>query len=470
MTTPFTKLEHGLGRVLVLGLGISGLSVVRYLADRGGIAAVADGRETPAGLEVVQERAPNAQLFLGNLEDIDCADFDTVVLSPGYPRRSELVLKALELGLEVIGDIELFARHVKGGKAKVVSVSGSNGKSTVVHLLTEMAKKNGLNVALGGNYGIPALDTLSPEVQLYVLELSSFQLESTASLKSVAATVLNISPDHMDRYESIAEYAHYKARVYQQAGTQVVNRDDPLARELTVKGKQRSFGLGAPLGSEDYGVRKLHGSRHLVKGDQALLDVKVLKLLGTHNQANSLAALALGEAAGLAQEAMLETLRGYTGLPHRTQWVARINGVTWVNDSKATNTGATIAALEGMPGPVILIAGGQAKGAKFNDLAGVVDEYCRHVVLLGEDAQKIADSLEEGVSVSLVETMQDAVDQAHAIAESGDVVLLSPACASFDMYQGYAQRGEDFVTRVLAVTALDASEGRDNEVVDGGVQ
>lgn len=436
---------NDLGRVLVVGLGITGLSVVRFLSGKANVAGLADDRVEVPKLDQLRALAPAASVYTGSYAELDLADFDTILLSPGVPRRSELVLKALELGLDVIGDIELFARVVE---APVVGVTGSNGKSTVVHLLTEMAKASGINVALGGNFGVPALDLLEQQAQLYVLELSSFQLESTQSLKTVVSVVLNITPDHMDRYESVAEYAHTKARIYNGARTCLVNRDDALASSLPPKKADIGFGLGQPPKSQDYGVIKVQGKRFLAQGETPLIATSDLKIVGRHNQSNALAALALGDVAGLNAMAMLDTLKDYRGLDHRTQWVAEQDGVLWINDSKATNTGATMAALSGMECPVILIAGGQGKGADFAVLNSSVAAHCREVILLGEDAATIASALEDAKKITFVNSMEEAVQHAADVALRGDCVMLSPACASFDMYRGYAARGADFMQKV----------------------
>lgn len=442
-----------LGRVLVIGLGMTGESVVRFLAGKADVAGLADERSTIPNRALLESLVPDAKVFAGSYDGLNLSDFDTVVLSPGVPRRSDLVLQALEKGLDVIGDIELFSRVVN---APVVAVTGANGKSTVVHLLTEMAKASGMRVALGGNYGVPALELLSDDIQLYVLEVSSFQLESTYSLKTVASVVLNITPDHMDRYESITEYANTKARVYRDTRTCVVNRDDSLAAGLTPRKPEVSFGLGAPEGPNDYGILQVNGERYLAQGATPLLPTRDLKIVGRHNQLNALAALALGEVAGLSAVAMIETLKAYGGLEHRTQWVAEIDDVVWINDSKATNTGATMAALAGMEQPVVLIAGGQGKGADFAVLNSSVAARCREVILLGEDADILASALEDAPRISFVKDMDEAVKYAAEVAQPGDCVMLSPACASFDMYSGYAARGADFIQKVRALRGVAA--------------
>jgi UDP-N-acetylmuramoylalanine--D-glutamate ligase len=335
----------------------------------------------------------------------------------------------------------------------VVAVTGSNGKSTVVSLLGEMARFAGWRTAVGGNLGDPALDLLDDANRFYVLELSSFQLETTHSLEPAAAAVLNVSPDHLDRYPSLQAYADAKARVYRGAGVGVINRDDPRVRDMAgIAGRDTGFTLGVPR-SGDYGLCQHQGETWLCRGDKPLLPVAELRLAGRHNLANALAALALGEASGLPVEAMLAALRRFRGLDHRTQLVAERHGVRWFNDSKGTNVGATIAALDGLyrpegTGRAVLIAGGDCKGADFSDLAPVVRRACRAVVLIGRDAPRLAAALAGGVPLEQAESLEQAVELAARLARRGDHVLLSPACASFDMFRGFEHRGEAFVAAV----------------------
>ena len=435
--------------VLIIGMGATGVSVARYLTKQERRFVMADSR---AGLSIAPELNrdhPTSELILGREgNDLVFDQFSEVIVSPGVPANSPMVLRAREAGIPLIGDIELFSREVN---SPVTAVTGSNGKSTVVHLLAEMYKHAGKNVALGGNFGTPALDLVtSPEPDHYVLELSSFQLETTASLRPAVAVVLNISEDHMDRYSGMDEYAQAKAEVYHNAEIAVVNRDDAAALALMPDGVPCvRFGLDEPPTEDDFGIRLHAGESWLVLGREMLLPVSKLKILGQHNWSNALAALALGGAVGLPYKAMLETLQGYSGLPHRSQWVAEVKGVTWINDSKATNPGATLAALEGLERPVVLIAGGQGKGADFSVLQSAVETYAKAVVLLGEDADEIARALTGTVPIVRVASMAEAVAQSAGLAEWGDYVLLSPACASFDMFSGYAERGRCFVDWVL---------------------
>jgi UDP-N-acetylmuramoylalanine--D-glutamate ligase len=348
--------------------------------------------------------------------------------------------------VEIIGDIELFARSAI---APVVAVTGSNGKSTVTTLVGAMARREGMDVRVGGNLGTPALDLLQDhEPDLYVLELSSFQLESVQSLRCRAATVLNISPDHMDRYDSLENYAQAKQRIYANADLQVINRDDTLSAALAEHGKTSvSFGLNAPA-QQDFGVIESGGQHWVVRGDERWLPVAEIRMQGRHNLSNALAALALGDAAGIGRPAMLQTLREFQGLPHRTQWVGECHGVKWFNDSKATNIGAALAAINGFEGSLVLIVGGQGKGADFTLLAAGLNGRVKALVLIGEAAGEIERALQGRFPVQHAGTMAEAVNQCAALAAAGDTVLLSPACASFDMFNGYAHRGELFMRAV----------------------
>ena len=345
----------------------------------------------------------------------------------------------------MIGDIELFAR---AARAPVVAITGSNGKSTVTTLLGEMARASRIQVAVGGNLGEPALDLLDDAVALYVLELSSFQLETTESLQPAVATVLNVSPDHMDRYTDLEAYAAVKARVMQGAGVGVYNADDPIVAAMGGSDDAWYFTLGESQNDKMFGICPIDGTDYLCRAEQPLLAADELKIPGLHNRANALAALAMGTALGLDLNAMLEVLRNFHGLPHRTEFVAEIDGVCWYNDSKGTNVGAAIAALQGLDRGdatrTVLIAGGDCKGADFAPLAPVLERRARALVLLGRDAAAVAAVAPPALAAVRAADMDDAVAKAAGLAQRGDRVLLSPACASFDMFDNYAQRGDRF--------------------------
>lgn len=434
---------------LIVGLGATGLSCARHLVGRGIAVAVADSRNDPPGLRALQVDCPDVAVFLGPFDDAPFLNAGRLVVSPGVPLTTPQVAAARARGVEVIGDIELF---VRAATAPVVAITGSNGKSTVTTLVGDMARASGIRVAVGGNLGTPALDLLDDAVELYVLELSSFQLETTSTLQAAVACVLNLSPDHMDRYPDLAAYAAAKARALHDAGVGVINADDPVVAAMRTADDTWTFTLGEAADDKMFGVAGVDGRDFLCRGDQPLLAADELLIPGLHNRANALAALAIGSALGFDLESMRGVLRRFIGLPHRTQFVAEIDGVRWYNDSKGTNVGATIAALQGLHGSdasrTVLIAGGDCKGVDFAALAPVVQRCARAVVLIGRDAPVIAAALPRGVARVTASDMDDAVARAAALARAGDRVLLSPACASFDMFSGFADRGERFVRAV----------------------
>ncbi len=437
-------------RVLIVGLGKTGLSCARYLASKGVRVAITDSREHPPALDTLQQEYPDIAVFTGGFEPEAFMRANCLVVSPGISLQEPLIAEARLHGAEVIGDIELFARNVN---APVVAITGSNGKTTVTSLLGEMAKAAGMDVRVGGNIGTPALDLLTDtKPDLYVLELSSFQLETTQSLDAVAAAILNISEDHMDRYHSINDYSAAKARIYHGTGTLVVNLDDDKVMAIVNRIRQGRSVLGFTLdtaGAGQFGLIQQDGEKFLAYGNEALMPVSDLRIKGMHNVANVLAALALAREAGIPLTPSLQAIRAFAGLPHRSQWIAEKDDVAWYNDSKATNVGATIAALNGLDASgIILIAGGQGKGQDFSALKHAVEEKVKHLILLGEDAELLRKELADNTPVSLVENLQQAVSLAKEEAESGDAVLLSPACASFDMFSGYEQRGEVFIKAV----------------------
>lgn len=440
-------------RVLIVGLGKTGLSCARYLSAHGVEVAITDSRDHPPALNELQEAYPDIAVFTGGFNTAAFKRATCLIVSPGVSLREPLIAEARARGTEVVGDIELFARNVD---APVIAITGSNGKSTVTSLLGKMAKTAGLDVRVGGNIGVPALDLLhEPRPDLYVLELSSFQLETTESLNACAAAILNISEDHMDRYADLNDYTAAKAKVYYGTGTLVVNLDDKrvmATANLTRQGRNLSgFTTGKPE-EKQFGICNKDNEDYLCFGAERLIAVSELKIKGQHNIANALAALALGQEANIPLAAMLVALKEFPGLPHRSQWVAEKNGVSWYNDSKATNVGAAIAAINGIQAnKIILIAGGQAKGQDFSPLKDVVKNKVKHLVLLGEDAELLNNELSAYTEVSFANNLSVAVKKAKEVATAGDAVLLSPACASFDMYSGYEQRGDLFVAAVKEV-------------------
>jgi UDP-N-acetylmuramoylalanine--D-glutamate ligase len=437
-------------RALVVGLGLTGFSCVRHLTKRGFDVTVVDTREQPPKLDELRREFPQVAVYTGGLTPALFDNPGLLVVSPGVSVREPEISRVLEQGAEVIGDIELFAREAT---APVIAVTGTNGKSTVTALTGAICRQAGLKTAVGGNIGVPALALLSDdEPDVYVLELSSFQLETTTSLNARAAAVLNLSPDHMDRYHDLDEYAEAKARIFRGNGTMVINADDPHVMRMRQSGRRVvCFGLGRPLAAQDYGLDEIHGEEWLVHGKQALLPAREVPLAGRYNLANVLAALALSETAGVAHAAAIVAVRDFKGLKHRTEFVVEGNGVRWYDDSKGTNVGATVAALKGMTSPVVLIAGGDGKGQDFSGLKPVCAQHARAVVLIGRDASRIEAALEGIVPVHPAQDMLAAVRTAKSLAQPGDVVLLSPACASFDMFRNYEHRAEVFRQAVKEV-------------------
>lgn len=437
---------------IVVGLGKSGMSVVRFLARQGKPFAVVDTRANPPELATLERDYPQVEVRCGELDVDFLCRADELYVSPGLAIATPALQAAASRGVKLSGDIELFAREAR---APIVAITGSNAKSTVTTLVGEMARAAGKRVAVGGNLGTPALDLLSDDVELYVLELSSFQLETTDWLNAEVATCLNVSEDHMDRYADIQAYHLAKHRIFRGARQVVVNRDDALSRPLVADQLPCwSFGLGRP-DFKGFGLLEENGEKYLAFQFEPLLPVRELKIRGAHNQANALAALALGHAVGLPFAPMLETLKTFAGLPHRCQWVRELRGVSYYDDSKATNVGAALAAIEGLgadiSGKLLLIAGGDGKGADFSALRQPVAAHCRAVILLGRDAELIAQALGDAVPLVRVRTLEEAVQRAAELAEEGDAVLLSPACASLDMFRNFEERGRLFAQAAEAL-------------------
>lgn len=437
-------------RRALIGIGVTGRSVVRRLLAENKRLDVFDSRQQPPGLAQFKQDFPEVQLHLGDIQPGDLGGYREVILSPGIDPSEPWLSAAVASDAEIIGDIELFAQRVE---APVVAITGSNAKSTVTTLLGQMAEAAGVRVAVGGNLGMAALDLLQPESELYVLELSSFQLELIKSLKPAAACILNLSPDHMDRYPNMLAYHGAKQRVYSGATHLVYNHDDLLTQPLIQEGQTAmSFGMSRP-DLNQYGLDVRQGETYLVKGHDEILAARDLQIKGQHNLCNVLAALALGEAIGLPMAAMKQAAIEFSGLAHRTQVVADRNGVVWIDDSKATNVGAVKAALAGLGSEknIVLIAGGQAKGQDFSDLAPLIKKHVKQLVLIGEDADQFAKDVSGAAPSVLAVDMRAAVQTAQQVAFSGDIVLLSPACASFDMFSGYEERGRVFAEQVGAL-------------------
>jgi UDP-N-acetylmuramoylalanine--D-glutamate ligase len=454
---------------VIVGLGRTGFSCARYLRKRGWRVAVTDTRAEPPELKRLLALDADIDVRLGGLDARLLEGALCVVVSPGVSLAEPFFAEARRRGLEIVGDIELFAR---AADAPVVGITGTNGKSTVTTLLGRMARRAALRVRVGGNLGEPALDLLDADdplvraacsdqdasasagsAELYVLELSSFQLETTDSLDLVAAAVLNVSADHLDRYASIEAYAAAKARIFARCDTAVINLDDPLVVRMPRPGQRTlSFSLRATIGA-DYALAAEADEWWLTRRGVPLLRIADMKLGGGHNAANALAALALGEALDLPLAVMIAELQSFSGLPHRSQWVAEVRGVTYINDSKGTNVGATLAAVGGIHTPVVLIAGGEGKNQNFAPMGTALRGKLRHAVLIGRAAHEIEQALQGVCTLERCATLEEAVRAAAQAAQPGDVVLLSPACASLDMFTDYAERGQVFVQAVRELAA-----------------
>jgi len=451
-------------KVLVLGLGETGLSLARWLDAQGALVRAADSRDLPPTFAVLRVELPQVEIHCGAFHDEIFSDIDLIAISPGVPLSNPCVARAIVLSIPVAGDIELFAQHQESGvrnqesgKPKIIAITGANGKTTVTSMVGDMCRAACLDTEVAGNISPAVLDVLRQRngqpPEIWVLELSSFQLGTTSTLNAVASTVLNVSEDHLDRYADMDAYAAAKARIFQGNGVQVLNRDDARSLGMMLPGRKYvTFGLNEPPRDNDWGIDRSAGDIWLVQGKQRVLNANELQVTGLHNVANALAALALCNAIGMPLAPMLDALRAFKGLPHRVEFVAKINNVDYYDDSKGTNVGATVAALQGLGRPTVLIAGGEGKEQDFAPLHPVVAQHARAVVLIGQDANKIEAALHGcGVPVMHAHDMADAVRQSAALAQPGDAVLLSPACASFDMFQNYKHRAAVFVSAVLSV-------------------
>ena len=447
-------------KILVLGLGDTGLSMVRWLVRQGAHVRAADSRAAPPHVDKIRAQWPQVEIVTGAFTAACFQDIDLIAISPGVALSS-----LAPTTVPVVGDIELFAQALAPRQAKGIAITGSNGKTTVTALCGAMCQHSGARTVVAGNIGLPVLDALSaieegaamPEI--FVLELSSFQLETTSSLNADAATVLNVTQDHLDRYPDMATYAAAKARIFAGQGLQLLNGEDTYSRAMAETGRRvQHFALSAPANDADWGVTQVDGVDWLVHGQEKFLPCKDIPLAGRHNAANALAALGLCTAIGLPLAPLLTALRAFTGLPHRVQKVAEVGGVVFYDDSKGTNVGATVAALTGMRELVVLIAGGEGKGQDFAPLQRACAAHARAVVLIGRDAPLIATALEGcGVPLVYASDMEAAVRLAFQASHAGDAVLLSPACASFDMFRNYVHRAEVFVAAVQKLQAERAA-------------
>ena len=452
------KIDVKAKRVLVLGLGETGLSVLRWLATKGAVLSAADSRDNPPNLDDLRRNMPQVTIYTGKFKQAVLLDAELIIISPGVALSEPAVQAAIKHGIPVMGDVELFAQY-RPKNAKVIGITGSNGKTTVTTLVGEICKAAGVKTIVAGNIGLPVLDALSMDTpDIYVLELSSFQLETTSSLHCDAATVLNVCEDHMDRYEDLNDYAAAKARILKQSKVAVLNRDDSICMAMQTSSVV-TFGLNQAPTMHDFGLMTCEGSQYMASGQRKLCKTSDLTIAGQHNVANALAAAALCSAVGIQKDAIILALRAFKGLPHRVQFIATIDEVDYFDDSKGTNVGATCAAIAGMtkhelPQKVVLIAGGDGKGQDFSPLAAAVTANSRAVVLFGRDAPLIETVLiPTNVPLYQAADLPEAVNIAKKIAQKGDAVLLSPACASFDMFKNYVHRAEVFVAAVNKLQA-----------------
>lgn len=439
------------GAYTVIGLGATGLSCLRFLHQKGVPLVAMDTREEPPQFSSIRAAFPEIPFYLGPSWPQPLLDqAEAIVLSPGVSPHIEPIQKARKKGVPVLGDIALFARE---NTTPIIAITGTNGKTTVTTLVGDILRKQGHRVIVGGNIGRPILDSLSEPADYIVLELSSFQLETIdLPLRALAATVLNVTADHIDRHGSLEAYAQAKHRIYREAQFAIVPKHDRLSYPPSLeKTKICFFTLETPA-EEEWGVQRTPQGAWLSKGHTPVLPLSQLKLLGAHNVANALSALALGNTAGVPWATMCQILETATGLPHRMQLVGETNGIRWVNDSKATNVGACLAALEGLSdlleGKVVLLLGGEGKQADFSVLSSSIKKYCRHLILMGKEANHLFQILGKSAKSDVVSGMAEAVQMASRVAEPGDIVLLSPACASFDQYRDFTHRGEVFIEMV----------------------
>ncbi|MDE1462788.1 UDP-N-acetylmuramoyl-L-alanine--D-glutamate ligase [Spartinivicinus poritis] len=436
---------------IVIGLGKTGYSCARFLAEQGHRVMVVDSRQSPPYLPQLQQDFPELPIKLGVFDSNLLKQASELIVSPGIALAEPAIAEAIASGVPAIGDIELFARAIDN--TPVIAITGSNGKSTVTTLVGEIAQAVGIKVAVGGNIGRPVLELLTEKADLYVLELSSFQLETTYSLRPAVACILNISPDHMDRYADLTAYHQAKQRIYRGTQSVVFNRQDALTQPLVPSSvPQVSFGLNEP-DLKHFGCRQSNNTIQLSYGLEEWLNSQQLLIKGSHNQANVLAALAIGQQLHWPKAAMLEAIQQFKGLPHRCEWVTEYNQITFINDTKATNVGAAKASIEGLgeqlTGKIILLAGGDGKGADFSELKPAIAKYVKCLLTYGEDGERLAAEVAGAAFQEPVTDLVEAVRQAFHYAEPGDLVLLAPACASFDMFLNFEQRGEVFKKEVM---------------------
>lgn len=433
---------------VIVGLGKTGLSCARYMAGENANFAIADNRSYPPMLDQITATLPHVPLYLGKFDRTLLANANNLIVSPGISLREDAIAHAIDSGTEAYGDIELFCRNIS---VPIMAITGTNGKSTVTTLVTEMLRAANTSVISGGNLSTPVLDMLAmPPPDLYVLELSSFQLETVKSLNAVSAVVLNIAPDHMDRHQNMNEYIDAKERIYNGTGTMVINADDPIVAKMR-KAKRNCISITLTESTTaHYSVGEYDNVPWIVKGQEKLIPIDDIKIKGKHNIANAIAAIALAESVNCPLKNILHVLRTFTGLAHRCEFVFEHANITWVNDSKGTNVAASCAAIENLSNGknIILLAGGNSKGTSFLPLKQLAQTNLKGAIVFGKDGAKIATALQYTIPVHHAETIEIAVETAADMAKSGDIILLSPACSSNDMFADYQERGTAFVEAI----------------------
>ena len=428
---------------LIIGAGVTGLSVVEYLLSQNKSMRIMDSRELPPNAANIEKLLPSHEISFGDLNKQWLSEADVLVLSPGMSPKDTTILNSINKNAEIIGDIELFARDAN---KPYIAVTGSNGKSTVTTLVTDILVSQGIHAKAGANIGEPALTLLNDStVDVCVLELSSFQLETCSSIQPISAVVLNVSDDHLDRHQSIDEYAKIKASIYTNARKKIVRREgnEILLDEDNVI----SFGLDAPL-ENHFGISEQGDDRWLAKGSLKLMKASDIQLMGETGELNVLAALALTDNYIHDYEKAISAIKAFAGLPHRCQLFLDHKGVKWIDDSKGTNIGATVSAIQSIDTPIVLILGGTHKGGSLGELKNALQPNVRHVITFGQDKKIFSDALQSIIDVSEFSSLSDVVTHASELAADGDTVLFSPACASFDMFSNYIQRGLEFQSQV----------------------
>jgi UDP-N-acetylmuramoylalanine--D-glutamate ligase len=451
---PESSAENAQQLALVLGMGATGVSIAAWLADQGQTAIFADSRKNPPGLARISALLPEAQVICGSIPASVPEAVTRLLVSPGLSMALPVLADARTRNLPISSDIDLFMQACDG---KVLGITGSNGKSTVTSLLDCMLNAAGIRVRSGGNLGIPALDLLREDADVFVLELSSFQLERSSELTLHAAVVLNLSPDHIDHHGDLQSYGKAKEKIYARCGTAIVNRDEPeLALNIPESTRQVGFGLGIPA-PRDWGVIDHDDGQWIARGSYAVMPVDVLGIAGRHNIANALAAFALADTLDVPLDGLIAGAQVFQGLPHRMQVVARDNGAVWIDDSKATNEAAALASIRSIAGRLILIAGGDAKGGELEEFARELAQRDVAVILLGRDRDYIVERLAGIDEIRLVESIEEAVTVAAEYVKentgAGKTVLLAPACSSLDMFSDYAERGNRFAAAVRSLQA-----------------